>query len=490
MFRKRRSRLRHVVLPAIAIAVVTTGYSWLKGDTVVATADTAVVATNDIVIPAPNQFDTRAQDSSSMKAAFDAKPIASAAPDAQQPVLSKIQSGLTTLLDAGSELFVAEKKVEIAKGDTLMDLLVRNRVPRDEAYNAIQALAKVYDPRDLNPGHEITVFFHQDPSIADPKFSGLQIEKDTVNTVTVNRDDSGSYKVDQEEKQIHRTINGFRGEINGSLYVSAKAQGVPDSVILDMIKMYSFNVDFQRDIQKGDKFEVMYEDFVTEDGDQAPGKGNIVFAKLTLGDKQMPLYRYTDRSGFSGYYDEKGQSGKKSLMKTPIDGARISSGFGMRKHPVLGYSKMHKGMDFAAPKGTPIYAAGDGKIEKIGPFSSYGNYIKIRHQSGIETAYAHMKGFKAGLKAGARVRQGEVIGYVGTTGRSTGAHLHYEVLVAGKQVNPNSIKLPTGTTLAGKDLSGFKAQIGQINRQFDKLGSGTVVSDAAPVTKTKTAAKN
>lgn len=494
MFRKRRARLRHFVLPLAAVAILGFGYATFGKDAAVESADVAIAAGNgNIVIPAPNQIDTRSADAGNLKQAFDTKPATydyAAAPAAGEPaVLSKIQTGINSLLDAGTELFVAEKKVAVGKGDTLMDLLVRNRVPRDQAYNAIQALSKVYDPRDLNPGHSITVFFHQDPSIADPSFSGLQIEKDTVNTVVVNRTDNGAYKVEEEEKEVHRTINGFRGAIDGSLYVSAKAQGVPDSVILDLIKMYSFNVDFQRDIQKGDKFEVMYEDFVTEDGAQAPGKGNIVYAKLTLSDKEMPLYRYTDRSGFADYYDATGHSGKKSLMKTPIDGARISSGFGMRKHPVLGYSKMHKGMDFAAPRGTPIYAAGDGKIVKIGPFSSYGKYIRIRHQNGIETAYAHMNGFKAGLSNGARVRQGQVIGYVGTTGRSTGPHLHYEVMIGGKQVNPNSIKLPTGTALAGKDLSGFKAQVGQINRQFDKLGSGTVVSDSGAV-KTKTARKN
>lgn len=496
MFRKRRAGLRRFVIPAAVAALLTSGYFYFQQNTVVESADAVSAGATNIVMPAPNQLDTSVA-AANMKNAFDAKPSApaynyAAAPE-QQPaqktaVLSKIQTGLTSLLDAGSNLFVSEKKLLVGKGDTLMDLLVRNRVPREEAYSAIQALSKVYDPRALNPGHAITVFFHQDPAIADPTFSGLEIKKDTVKTVIVNRTDNGSYKVDQEEKEVHRTINGFRGDINGSLYVAAKAQGVPDGVILDLIKMYSFNVDFQRDIQPGDKFEVMFEDFVTEDGDAAPGKGDIVYAKLTLSGREIPLYRYTDRSGFADYYDATGHSGKKSLMKTPIDGARISSGFGMRRHPVLGYSKMHKGMDFAAPKGTPIYAAGDGKVVKLGPFSSYGNYIKIRHQSGIETAYAHMKGFKAGLKTGARVRQGEIIGYVGTTGRSTGPHLHYEVMVAGKQVNPNSIKLPTGNALAGKELASFKAQVGQTNRQFDKLGSGTAISDSGAVKpKTKTA---
>jgi murein DD-endopeptidase MepM/ murein hydrolase activator NlpD len=263
-------------------------------------------------------------------------------------------------------------------------------------------------------------------------------------------------------------MKAVRGKIENSLFVDAQAQGLPDSVILELIKLYSFGVDFQRELQPGNTFEVLYEQYITDDGSVVPGKGNIVYARLGLDGRVMPLYRYEDKAGEVEYFDTTGASAKKPLMKTPIDGARISSGFGMRFHPILGYTKMHKGIDFAAPRGTPIYAAGDGVIEKAGKFSSYGNYCRIRHRAGLETAYAHMQGFHAGIRPGSRVKQGQVIGYVGTTGRSTGPHLHYEILIGGKQVNPAGVKLAGGRALGGKDLKAFRQIVAARDAEFAK----------------------
>lgn len=384
--------------------------------------------------------------------------------------VAMIQSGFAALKEAGNRLMIDERVVSVDKGDTLMDLLVRKaEVPRGEAHMAISALSKVYDPRHLRPDNEITVFFHQHPEIADPMFGGLRIEKDIINTVIVQRKEDGSFHVEQAEKPVHRSVKAYSGTIDSSLYVSAAAAGIPDSVIVSMIKMYSFNVDFQRDIQGGDAFEVMYEEYATEDGKIVTSRGNIVYARLNLGGRDYPFYRFEDSKGDVDYYDDQGRSARKTLMRTPIDGARLSSGFGMRKHPILGYNRMHKGVDFAAPPGTPIYAAGDGTIERIGPNGAYGNYIRIRHRGDLKTAYAHMRGFKRGLKAGSRVKQGEVIGYVGTTGRSTGPHLHYEVILAGEQVNPNSIKLPLGKTLKGQDLANFKQTVQRFDTKFARL---------------------
>jgi len=302
-----------------------------------------------------------------------------------------------------------------------------------------------------------------------------------TNVLNVNHDNWGGYtvkKVDKDDKDAHRALKGFKGTINRSLYADAKAAGVPDAVILSLIKMYSWNVDFQREIHSGDKFEVMYEEYKTADGKTVRGKGgNIVYAKLTLNGADMPFYRFEDSHGDADYYDNDGRSAKKPLMKTPVDGARLSSGFGMRQHPVLGYSRKHMGVDFAAPRGTPIYAAGDGTIAKIGPFSSYGNYIRIRHRQGLETAYAHMNRFKAGLRGGSRVKQGEVIGYIGTTGRSTGPHLHYEVIVGNLQVNPRSVKLPTGRDLKGWELKSFQRIVAQNKSNFKSLGPATTVAE-------------
>lgn len=495
------------VVTLAAVCALVTAFRAEPETAQIAAAKPAVVVPQDVqiaatqtqrVAPVVSRADGEAA-ARNMKAAFDtvpqkasfayqAQPAGTDAASAISQKLAMVQSGISSMLEAGGNMFVSTRTVSVGKGDTLMDLLVRNNVPRAEAHQAIAALSKVYDPRALSPRHEVTVFFNRDPSVADPKFQGLSIEKDVLNTVSVNRDDNGAYKAGEETKDSTPRTKAMRGPINSSLYVSAKAQGVPDAVILEMIKMYSLNVDFQRDLHAGDNFEVMFEQYVTDSGDIVPGKGHIVFARLDLGDRSLPLYRYEGRAGDVAYYDASGKSAKRSLMRTPIDGARLSSGYGMRRHPVLGYSKMHKGVDFAAPRGTPIYAAGDGKIVKLGPFSSYGNYVKIRHGNGLETAYAHMNGFKPGLKNGSKVKQGQVIGYVGTTGRSTGPHLHYEVLQAGKHVNPAKLNLPQGQALAGRDLKDFKNSVAMINRAFDKAAAAPAVASAADG-KVKTAAR-
>jgi murein DD-endopeptidase MepM/ murein hydrolase activator NlpD len=218
------------------------------------------------------------------------------------------------------------------------------------------------------------------------------------------------------------------GRIDSSLMQAGIDAGVPASVMIEMIRIYSFDVDFQRDIQKGDSFEVMYERLFDEDG--APvHDGAVRYAALTLSGKTYRLYLFEGEDGARDYFNEKGASVRKALLRTPVDGARISSTFGKRRHPILVYTKMHKGTDFAAPSGTPIMAAGDGVVEKAGRNGGYGNYIRIRHNGTYKTAYAHLSKFARGVRAGSRVRQGDIIGYVGTTGRSTGPHLHYEVLM-------------------------------------------------------------
>ncbi len=491
MFRKRRFGLRHIVFTVLAAGA---SYAFLAGKQPAA-PEAVIVAEAPVAAPQPMTaaLAPHGYEVLNLKDAFDAKPsapsyqfseagetpaakpklVAAPLPEPVLPAqLSYIQSGITKLLEGTSKELTAildqEKQLQVGKGDTLMELLVKNDVPRDQAYGAIQALRKVYDPRDLNPGHQVTVFFHKDPAIADPKFVGLRIERDSINALVVNRGEDGSFKVNTEAKAVHKESKAFKGKIDSSLYVDAKEQGVPDHVILDLIKMYSWGVDFQREIQPGDGFEVMYEQYVTDDGRVVSNKGEIVFAKLALSERMLPLYRFEDARGDAEYFDPTGQSAKKPLMKTPIDGARITSKFGVRRHPVLGYNKMHKGIDFGAPRGTPIYAAGDGVIEKAGKFSSYGNYVRIRHRAGLETAYAHMNGFKAGVRAGTRIKQGQVIGYVGTTGRSTGPHLHYEILMGGKQVNPATVKVAGGRTLGGKELKTFKGQVQNMDKTFAK----------------------
>lgn len=368
-------------------------------------------------------------------------------------------------------------EITVGKGDTLMKLLTEKAgVDRGEAYNAIETLSTLYDPRKLNVGHTVTVF--RDTTGAANRFMGIKIDRDIVNSVYVKRGEDGSFMTGEIEKKVNRTLKRANGVINSSLYLAADSAGVPPAVLVELIRIYSWSVDFQRDIRTGDAFEVMYEQYTTEDGLVVPGKGDILYGKLTLRGDPLPLYLYKDGNGDVDYYDRNGASARKTLMSTPVDGARISSGYGKRRHPVLGYTKMHKGIDFAAPRGTPIYAAGDGTIEYIGRFSSYGNYVRIRHINGLKTAYAHMKGFKSGLHKGSRVKQGDVIGYIGTTGRSTGPHLHYEVHMNGTQVNPRSLKLPKGRELKGAELANFRNALTKLDAQFAALQRGGVTNVA------------
>ena len=247
-------------------------------------------------------------------------------------------------------------------------------------------------------------------------------------------------------RQLQRVALGAEGRIDNNLSTAARDAGLPMSVLVEMIRIFSFDVDFQRELQSGDSFEVLYEALFEDDGSLAKTDG-VLYASLTLSGERLDMYNFTPQSGHDDFFDRKGQSVRKTLMRTPIDGARLSSRFGMRKHPVLGYSRQHKGVDFAAPRGTPIYAAGDGVIESAGRNGGYGKYLRIRHNSTYKTAYGHMTRIAKGMRRGKRVRQGQIIGYVGSTGRSTGPHLHYEVLRSGRQVNPLKIKLPSGEKL-------------------------------------------
>jgi murein DD-endopeptidase MepM/ murein hydrolase activator NlpD len=230
---------------------------------------------------------------------------------------------------------------------------------------------------------------------------------------------------------------------------------------------------------------VLVERLQLEDG-TVVGYGNVLYANLDLGDRSLPVFRYKDKGGNVDYYNAKGESLRKALLRTPINGARITSGFGMRMHPLLGYSKMHRGVDFGALAGTPIYAAGDGVIDMAGANGSYGNYVRIKHDGKYSTAYAHASRIAAGIKKGVKVKQGQVIAYVGSTGRSTGAHLHYEILAGNDQINPSGVKFKTGSTLSGKDLAAFKSQVSSVQAQL-KGKDGNKVAENQPAAPRKTA---
>jgi murein DD-endopeptidase MepM/ murein hydrolase activator NlpD len=257
------------------------------------------------------------------------------------------------------------------------------------------------------------------------------------------------------EKNLKK-INSYKESIiKNSLYSSALEIGIKPNIIIDFARLYGFQVDFQRDIWKEDSFQIIYEEFINQEG-KVVEVGDIIYANLNLQNNNFQLYKFEYKKNNIDYFDENGKSVRKTLMKTPINGARLSSSFGKRKHPILGFNKMHTGTDFAAPKGTPIMASGDGKIIKAQWCGGGGNCVKIKHNSTYTTVYAHMSKFGRGIKKGVRVKQGQIIGYVGSTGLSTGPHLHYEVIENGRKINSQKLKLPSGKILKGKERKLFE----------------------------------
>jgi murein DD-endopeptidase MepM/ murein hydrolase activator NlpD len=295
--------------------------------------------------------------------------------------------------------------------------------------------------------------------------------------ITVTRETNGTFTANDAEKKLEAHIHRAGATIDSSLYLTAMKAGIPADVVVDMIHMFSYEVDFQRDIKPGDSFEVFYNYYYTPEG-QPARDGNIRYATMHLGGRTVTLYRYQpDPNQPAEYFDAKGQSAKSMLMKTPVDGARISSGFGMRFHPVLGYSRMHKGIDFAVPIGTPVMAAGSGIVQIAGRLGGYGNYLRINHQNGYGTAYGHLSRLAPGIHAGSHVHQGQIVAYSGNTGMSTGPHLHYEILIAGNQVNPLAVKIARGVTLMGRALRDFLGDRIQTDAQIAAMPLETKVAD-------------
>ncbi len=363
----------------------------------------------------------------------------------------------------------ADDSVALKRGESLYAALIRAGIRAADADAATVALAEEINIRSLQPGDEFRItrmpqaqtefqeaaFAHIDRRTSGDALVSLRLAQDPVRRTYVKQNTTGQYYAESEiaETSLHYAV--ISGDITDSLFGSAERAGAPREIVAKLANLFLFDVDFQREIRMGDRFEAVYEVYYDEMGRPA-GYGDVVFGRLSwLSQKrEKGYYRYTDENKVV-WFDADGKSARRLLMKTPIDGARITSGFGKRRHPVLGYTKTHKGVDFGARRGTPIMAAGDGKIERANVFGSYGKYVRIRHANGYKTAYAHMNGFGKGIKSGARVRQGQIIGYVGTTGRSTGPHLHYEVLRSGKQVNPMRIKVSTGKELKGEPLEAF-----------------------------------
>ena len=374
-----------------------------------------------------------------------------------------IERSLTSLKTTAAVPMAIE--LTLQTGDTLIAMLARVGIVMSDAYAAVRALDGVFSPRDVRPGWTLHVTLQpQDP----PRLATLQAiafqpnVESQIEVLRTEADNGDLFQAKSVPRPLHRVSNMTRATIDDSLFNAALAAGVPQDLLAETIALFSFEVDFQRDIREGDAFELFY-DTLDDDRGEVAKSGDLYYANLVLSGKEKRYYRFTPRSGVTDLFSPDGHSIRKALLQTPVDATRISSTFGMRRHPILGYSLMHRGVDFAARAGTPVRAAGDGLVVVAGNAGSYGNYIRLQHNSKYSTAYAHLTNFARDVTSGARVRQGQVIGYVGATGRATGPHLHYEVMVDGRQVNPKGVRLPAGESLAGEDLRSFKMRLEEVD---------------------------
>ncbi len=355
---------------------------------------------------------------------------------------------VNTIFSSTQPRFLSIKYL-VKSGDSLNSILSGLKVPSDE----IKIIVKKLPSKIIHVNMKIDL-------LIDTK-SGKIIELiypiSRIKKIVLTKNKENLFERKEVVTELTKKLVYKEGIIRSSLYKSAKNLNVEDSIIVDLANLYGFQIDFQRDIYKNDSFEILYEKFINEE-EKIKETGNIIFANLILRGQKNPLYYFNDNNKSTGHYDPNGASVKKALMKTPINGARLSSSFGMRKHPILGYNKLHRGTDFAAPKGTPVMASGDGIIIKARWCGGGGNCVKIKHNSTYQTVYAHLSGFGRSIKKGVRVKQGRIIGYVGSTGMSTGPHLHYEVIKNGKRINSQKLKLPSGKILKGEERKRFEVQ--------------------------------
>ena len=354
---------------------------------------------------------------------------------------------------------------EVEKGDTFEKIVKQLNLSATEKELIVNKLSKFKFVNNLYKGQKISFKINNSKPI---KVFEISIEKSKTKTFVFDRKD-GLDKFEHKEisKNLNQLIVYKESIITNSLYSSAINKGIEPNIIIEFARIYGFQIDFQRDIWKNDSFQIIYETFLDSDN-KVLDTGKILYANLILQGKENDLYIFKTKDGYE-HFDSTGKSIKKSLMKTPINGARLSSNFGVRKHPILGYNKMHRGTDFAAPEGTPIMASGDGKIVRARWCGGGGNCIKIKHNSTYSTVYAHLKNFARGIREGARVKQGQIIGYVGSTGMSTGPHLHYEVIINGKKVNSQKLKLPSGKILKKKERELFEVSKIRLNVLKSKL---------------------
>ena len=357
-----------------------------------------------------------------------------------------------------------EVKYTIKKNDSVEKILNQFNIKSEEVKEISlklkqKKLTNIYSGRELN-------LIYKKLENKDNSLVNLLFPINNTSSIEV-RKFKNEFKIKENILQLYKKEVVIKSVIKNNLYTSAIQSGIEPNIIIEFARIFGFEVDFQRDIRKGDWFELLYEKFV-DDNEKVRDTGKIIYASMFVNGEEINLYNFKDKNN-DDFFDIKGQSITKSLMKTPINGARLSSSFGMRKHPILGYNKMHRGTDFAAPSGTPIMASGSGTVTRARWCGGGGNCVKIRHNSTYETIYAHMKSFAKGVKEGRKVKQGQIIGYVGSTGMSTGPHLHYEVVVNGKKVNSQKLKLPSGKKLKGESRKEFELKRIKIDLKLSEL---------------------
>ena len=417
-------------------------------------AETQTVRGGDIPLPQPKP---------DLALFYPAEPVDIQIPVTRPDPMSILPRATRTVtemfLQQTGKLTVDEATYRLKSGEGLATLLRRAGYERADAAAAIDAVSGRASLRSLPVGLEV------------------RAARDAFAFTTRNGRDIFAIR-DPEEgwiaftaiRPVERYLAYAQGVIDDSIYRAASANDIPDPALAEYIRVMGFSVDFQREIRSGDAFELLYE----QQTDQITGEvvtTNLHYAGLMLSGKQLGFYRYDHDGSRVGWYDREGNSAARTLIRTPISGARLSSSFGMRKHPISGYNSMHRGVDFAAPTGTPIIAAGSGVVSEAGWYGSYGRYIRIRHNSTYDTAYAHMSRIARGITPGARVEQGQVIGYVGSIGRSTGPHLHYKILVNNRKVNPLTVSLPTGERIPPELLDNFHATVELVDTEVLATGN-------------------
>jgi len=370
----------------------------------------------------------------------------------------ELEDNLTTAKDFLFNQFnsgAAKIEYKARNGDSIQRILYEQRIPSNEVNNVMNALRREYNASTLRNEQKVYLVIKKDKN--GNSLSRLTVNIDGITSIHVFLNKDNVYETKRITKILTKKNHFVETTIDRGIYSTAKQSGIENSIVAQFARLYGFEIDFQRDLRNNDKIKVFYERFLDDDG-VAQRTGNIIYSEIKNSDKNIILYRYEYPNGAVGYFTPEGKSIERTLMRTPINGAKLSSRYGFRIHPILGYNLMHQGTDFAAAVGTPVMASGAGVVEYAGWKGGYGKFVTIRHSSTYQTNYAHLSDYAKGIRRGARVQQGQVIGYLGSTGSSTGPHLHYEVVVGGKKQNSQTLKLPSAAPLEGNNKNFFEIQ--------------------------------